>query len=182
MLKPHFGMRNEGGIMSWTEERIALLTKLWTDGLTASQIATALGEATTRNAVIGKAHRLGLSGRPSPVRAPRPARSTTARPSKPRPLQRPAGMPMLARPLTAAPRPMAEAQLRPILPIAEITLGPAVGLLKVTDKMCKWPIGHPGDESFRFCGGQSRAGSPYCEGHAQMAYQPMPAKRDRRAG
>lgn len=167
--------------MSWTEDRIALLTKLWTDGLTASQIATALGGATTRNAVIGKAHRLGLSGRPSPVRAPRPARATTVRPSKPKSLPRPAGLPMLAKSHMSRP-PMQESHLHPIIPVVEITLGPAVSLLKVTDKMCKWPIGHPGDESFRFCGGQSRQGSPYCEGHAQLAYQPMPAKRDRKAG
>ncbi len=168
--------------MAWTDERIALLTKLWTDGLTASQIAAALGEATTRNAVIGKAHRLGLSGRPSPVRLPRPARTAALRPSKPRPLSSPERIPLMAKsnePIRARP---VEPQIRSIIPMAEIPLGPSVTLLKVTDKMCKWPIGHPGDDGFRFCGSSSRDGSPYCEGHAQMAYQPMPSKRDRRTG
>ncbi len=168
--------------MAWTDERIALLTKLWTDGLTASQIATALGEATTRNAVIGKAHRLGLSGRPSPVRVPRPARSAGLRPSKPRPLSNSGRIPLMTRQAEAMHVRAVEPVARPIIPMAEIPLGPSVSLLKVTDKMCKWPIGHPGDEGFRFCGGQSREGTPYCEGHAQMAYQPLPSKRDRRAG
>ncbi len=167
--------------MAWTDERIALLTKLWTDGLTASQIAAALGEATTRNAVIGKAHRLGLSGRPSPVRVPRPARATASRPSKPRPLNSPERMPLMKSNAPLRVRP-AEPPVRSIIPVAEVPLGPSVTLLKVTDKMCKWPIGHPGDDGFRFCGGSSRDGSPYCEGHAQMAYQPMPSKRDRRTG
>jgi len=168
--------------MAWTDERIALLTKLWTDGLTASQIAAALGEATTRNAVIGKAHRLGLSGRPSPVRSPRPARAAASRPSKPRPLNSAGRIPLLAKSGDPSRPSQVEPQMRTIIPMAEIPLGPSVSLLKVTDKMCKWPIGHPGDEGFRFCGSSSRDGSPYCEGHAQMAYQPMQAKRDRRTG
>lgn len=169
--------------MAWTDERIALLTKLWTDGLTASQIAGVLGEATTRNAVIGKAHRLGLSGRPSPVRSPRPARAAALRPSKPRPLNSPERIPLMTKSnLQARPR-TADSPVRTIVPMAEIPLGPSVSLLKVTDKMCKWPIGHPGENGFRFCGSTSRDGSPYCEGHAQMAYQPMTAKRnDRKAG
>lgn len=168
--------------MAWTDERIALLTKLWTDGLTASQIAAALGEETTRNAVIGKAHRLGLSGRPSPVRTPRPARVTAMRPSKPRVLNSPERLAQMTRPAEIMPPRATEAPARTVIPLAEIPVGPGVTLLKVTDKMCKWPIGHPGDEGFRFCGSHSREGSPYCEGHAQMAYQPMPSKRERRTG
>lgn len=168
--------------MAWTEERIALLTKLWSDGLTASQIASHLGDNTTRNAVIGKAHRLGLSGRPSPVRAPRdPGVKTPVRQARPKPVTG-HGHPRL--PLMARPNPnpvrKAESAARP-QPV-EVVPGPGVTLLKVTDKMCKWPIGHPGDDGFRFCGNQSRDGSPYCEGHAQLAYQPLPPKRERRAG
>jgi len=169
--------------MAWTEERISLLTKLWTDGHTASQIALALGEATTRNAVIGKAHRLGLSGRPVPARAERPL---TRRPSSPKPL-RPHGQKQArahtphslgARPLSAR----GAESLQPMPRLIDIPVGPGVSLLKITDKMCKWPLGHPGDENFRFCGNGASAGSPYCEGHAQMAYQPMLPKRDRRTG
>lgn len=176
--------------MAWTEERISLLTKLWMEGQTASQIARALGEATTRNAVIGKAHRLGLSGRPAPARAARPAVSRPSQPKsyhraapaagnvllpKPQPVQ-PAG----ARLRHAAPR-VNEAP-RQLVRAIDIPAGPGVSLLKVTDKMCKWPLGHPGDENFRFCGNGALDGSPYCEGHAQLAYQPMPSKRDRRTG
>lgn len=168
--------------MAWTDERIALLTKLWTEGQTASQIALALGEATTRNAVIGKAHRLGLSGRPSPVRAPRPARATVLRPSKPRALNSPERMPLTPKPAEAPQMRLAEAQIRSIMAPAVIPIGPGVTLLKITDKMCKWPIGHPGDKGFSFCGSTARDGSPYCEGHAQVAYQPPPSKRDRRTG
>lgn len=176
--------------MAWTEDRISLLTKLWMDGQTASQIARALGEATTRNAVIGKAHRLGLSGRPAPARAPRPAISRPAQPKSfsranpaagnaPRAGRQPV-QPAEARPRHAAPR-VSEAP-RPVVRAIDIPAGPGVSLLKVTDKMCKWPIGHPGDENFRFCGNGAHDGSPYCEGHAQLAYQPMPSKRDRRTG
>ena len=165
--------------MAWTEERIALLTKLWSDGLTASQIASQLGDNTTRNAVIGKAHRLGLSGRPSPVRAPLAPTAKPVRPARPKPVVSHTRPPSPANPGQNLIR-RAEPAVRP--QSMEVVPGPGVTLLKVTDKMCKWPIGHPGDDGFRFCGNQARDGSPYCEGHAQMAYQPLPPKRERRAG
>ena len=165
--------------MAWTEERIALLTKLWSDGLTASQIASQLGDNTTRNAVIGKAHRLGLSGRPSPVRTPRDPGVKPVRQARPKPLVGHQRLPVMGKPKPNLIR-KAEPAARP--QSLEVVPGPGVTLLKVTDKMCKWPIGHPGDDGFRFCGNESRDGSPYCEGHAQMAYQPLPPKRERRAG
>ncbi len=169
--------------MAWTDERISLLTKMWTDGHTASQIAQALGEATTRNAVIGKAHRLGLSGRPVQPRAARPA---TRRPSTPKPLRQHGVKPTRAHaPHMASSHHALGRNIEPprqVIRVIDVPVGPGVSLLKITDKMCKWPIGHPGDENFRFCGNGSIDGSPYCEGHAQVAYQPMPSKRDRRAG
>ncbi len=129
--------------MAWTDERIALLKKHWDKGLTASQIAEKLGEV-TRNAVIGKAHRLGLSGRPSPLK------QTAAKPA--------------AKP---APEPQPEQN--------EI-----ITLLMLTERMCKWPIGHPGEPEFQFCGAKSTPGHPYCAPHAAAAYQERSSKRDRR--
>lgn len=119
--------------MDWTEERVARLKSLWSEGRTASQIATILGDV-TRNAVIGKAHRLGLKGRPSPIRkekvvaAPKPARRQVA-----------AGVP--ARPS------------------------------RVSDRQCHWPIGHPREPGFHFCGEPALADKPYCEEHCNIAYR-----------
>lgn len=173
--------------MAWTEERIEKLTKLWTEGLTASQIAQELGDV-TRNAVIGKAHRLGLSGRPSPVRAARAKKPAAARPAKPKPLESRSNAPSPAskpKPAAVAQPPVQSASERRVVPqadLSEIEAGPGVTLLKVTDKMCKWPIGHPGEPGFRLCGRPSGEGGPYCQAHAELAYQVVPAKRDRRAG
>ena len=131
--------------MAWTEERIEKLRKLWDDGLSASQIAKELAEGVTRNAVIGKAHRLGLKSRPSPVKSDK----TKAK---------------------AAPKKVA----------AKKEAEKLVSLLDLTDRMCKWPIGHPGDADFHFCGKASESGMPYCASHCAEAYQAQPPRRDRR--
>lgn len=173
--------------MAWTEERIEKLTKLWTEGLTASQIAQELGDV-TRNAVIGKAHRLGLSGRPSPVRAARTKKPAASRPAKPKPLaarsnaSAPSNKPKPAPAVQPPAQPVRQQPAMPQLDLSEIEAGPGVTLLKVTDKMCKWPIGHPGEPGFRLCGRPSAEGGPYCQAHAELAYQVVPSKRDRRAG
>ena len=132
--------------MAWTDDRIAKLKKMWEKGLTASQIAEELGEV-TRNAVIGKAHRLGLSGRPSPVK------STEKKKSAPKP----------------APKKAKKEE--------KSTL---ITLLMLTERMCKWPIGHPGEENFHFCGTKSVPAQPYCAEHSALAYQERSSKRDRR--
>ena len=129
--------------MSWTDERIGKLKELWDKGLSASQIATELGDV-TRNAVIGKAHRLGLKSRPSPVK------SESAKPKKAPPKE--------------VPQPD----------------GNQISLLDLTERVCKWPIGHPGEPDFHFCGKSSEAGVPYCVEHCQMAYQAQAPRRDRR--
>ncbi|GIX16685.1 MAG: global cell cycle regulator GcrA-like protein [Rhodothalassiaceae bacterium] len=120
--------------MSWTEDKIEKLKKLWAKGLSASQIAKELGEGFSRNAVIGKVHRLGLKSRPSPVK-PR-ARKTGGQPRRRK--------------------------------SREKTL---VRLLDLNDRMCKWPIGHPNEPDFHFCGKPVEPGFPYCSAHCDVAYQ-----------
>ncbi|HEY8617268.1 GcrA family cell cycle regulator [Phenylobacterium sp.] len=148
--------------MGWTDERVELLKKLWQDGLSASQIAKQLG-GVTRNAVIGKVHRLGLSGRAAPskpartvFKAPRPARPVTAAPSAPR---------RIAEPLPVA----AAVQPTPVRYIEEAP-GTAT-VLTLGAHMCKWPIGDPALDNFTFCGRRSSEG-PYCHEHSAVAYQP----------
>ena len=167
--------------MAWTEDRVETLKKLWSDGLSASQIAKQLG-GVTRNAVIGKVHRLGLSGRAAPSR---PAR----RPA-PRPAPRPAAKPVVAKasPQSAAPskaKPVA-AEAKPAALVApqdaaRLPNGEYATVLTLREGMCKWPIGDPTDTEFRFCGRHSGVGNAYCEAHAQLAYQPQ-AKRKRKPG
>ena len=132
--------------MSWTDDRNSTLKSLWEKGLSASQIAAELGEGVTRNAVIGKAHRMGLSSRPSPVK----------------------GEP------GAAPAPQAKRAPAPKKENIKVTL------LDLTERMCKWPLGHPGDADFQFCGKPSLPTFPYCADHCAQAYQVQQPRRDRR--
>lgn len=204
--------------MSWTEERIDQLKRLWGQGMTASQIAEELG-GVSRNAVIGKAHRLGLEARPSPVKggdasatsaaAAAPA-SATPPPEKAaapaaRPVPAPAAAPAAAAPAPekpSPPQPMVRSigpggfqrqtpgeQTAPIQPAPPRRLVPAkpsaemadkTSLLELNDKICKWPLGHPGEPDFHFCGQPINAGFPYCLNHCSVAYQAQLPRRDRR--
>jgi len=158
--------------MAWTDERIAQLKAGWEGGMTASQIAEQLGEVVTRNAVIGKAHRLGLESRPSAVKAGEDTeaavvtRAATVAPVPPAA----AAPPAVAAPVAA--RPVAKKPVR---------TGKAAktSLLDLNEKICKWPIGHPGDSDFHFCGKPSQAGFPYCTEHCLQAYQAQLPRRDR---
>jgi GcrA cell cycle regulator len=153
--------------MDWSSERIEQLRTLWRDGLSASQIAAVLG-GITRNAVIGKAHRLGLTGRPSPIKN-RPAGS-----ARPRPPRRPRAERLPApRSATTAAAPMRRVEALPPLELEDM---PGATILTLTDRICKWPIGDPRDANFHFCGRVSAEGLPYCAEHARRAYQP-PTKR-----
>jgi GcrA cell cycle regulator len=144
--------------MAWTDERVEQLKKLWAEGLSASQIARTMGDV-TRNAVIGKIHRLGMSGRGSPGRSDRPRHVTMPKPSV---------KPVLVKPATVE---------EPVV----LENGDFATVMTIGDHMCKWPIGDPGDSDFRFCGRNAKPGLPYCEGHAQLAYQPAQRKdRDRK--
>ncbi|MFQ5625972.1 MAG: GcrA family cell cycle regulator [Methyloligellaceae bacterium] len=164
--------------MAWTDDRVELLTKLWAEGLSASQIANRLG-GVTRNAVIGKVHRLGLSGR-----------TTTSRAKTARTRRRPAHTGnRVARPrlrshgntaLKPAYDPDSEEELE-LLPAAipelVIPLHERASILTLNETICRWPIGDPGDEDFHFCGRHSDAGTPYCDYHSRIAYQPAQSRR-----
>ena len=189
--------------MSWTDERVELLKKMWGEGQSASQIAKELG-GVTRNAVIGKVHRLGLSNRstttampkteakaksaakpeakpaaPKERVQPKPAPSAAeAKPTNVTPLRRqivPAGQPLPPQPSANEISPEALARVSEVEKKAK-----KISLLDLTEKTCKWPVGDPATDDFWFCGLPSQAGKPYCEAHVGVAFQPMNARRDRR--
>ena len=163
--------------MGWNDERVEQLKKLWSEGLSASQIASRLG-GVTRNAVIGKVHRLGLSGR-----------ATTSRMKSHRPRPRPvngaiAGKRMMPKGnrFPAGPNsPLQNLyQAEPFQPSAEeldIPLAERKSIQTLLECHCRWPIGDPQMADFHFCGKQKVAGLPYCEFHARRAFQPPQARR-----
>ena len=162
----------EKSLMSWTDERVESLKKLWADGLSASQIAAELG-GITRNAVIGKVHRLGLSGRAkspsSGVPRVRKPRSSGHMMRVPRSSMR--GNTALAYDYEAEPEPE----------LIEIPVEQRKTLLQLTEKTCRWPIGDPGAGEFYFCGGEPANDTPYCSHHSRIAYQPAnDRRRDKR--
>ena len=159
--------------MGWTDERVESLKKLWLDGISASQIAKQLG-GVTRNAVIGKVHRLGLSGRATPSQ---PARPTFKAPRPPRPVSAAPVMPrrVAATPAVAAPAAVSAPHL-PALPALPEAPGSAT-VLTLGAHMCKWPIGDPSTDEFTFCGKRAGDEGPYCVEHARLAYQPHQAKK-----
>jgi GcrA cell cycle regulator len=153
--------------MGWTDERVEILRKLWLEGLSASQIAKQLG-GVTRNAVIGKVHRLGLSGRATPSQPSRPA-FRTARPV------RPAATPTHHRRAEAAKvEGLPRIAPRPLPAVEEP--GTAT-VLTLGAHMCKWPIGDPATADFTFCGRRATDEGPYCIEHARVAYQPPQARK-----
>ncbi len=165
-------------MFSWTEERVTALKKLWAEGHSASQIAKQLG-GVTRNAVIGKVHRLGLSGRTTPSRpVKRPPRL-----ARPKPKFSADGSVIQAAPAAAlradAADPAAERLPAAVsLPPLQLETGAPATILTLRDSMCKWPIGDPADPNFAFCGRKAECG-PYCAEHAKIAFQPA-RKRDGR--
>lgn len=224
--------------MSWTDERIEQLRQMWERGMTASQIAEELG-GVSRNAVIGKAHRLGLQARPSPVKAAaaesstKPAAAPQAR-KAPAPAKQEAPVseePRVARPQAKAPVEAKPAPVQAAAPVSEeegveaappprapqpriVSVGPGgflrqgpgemqqpippapprrlvpakpsaeiagkTSLLDLNEKICKWPLGHPGEPDFHFCGDKVNPGFPYCVAHCGHAYQAQLPRRDRR--
>ena len=194
--------------MSWTDERVEILKTMWGDGKSASQIAKELG-GVTRNAVIGKVHRLGLSNRttasakpattankpaPKDTAAEKPA-AVAAKPKQEEPAN-PNATVIPSRNLPIPPRkPIIKAgQPLPPQPSANEISAEALAnvkavektarrlkLMELTERTCKWPIGDPATEDFWFCGHPVQQGKPYCEAHVAVAFQPMSSRRDRRA-
>jgi len=163
--------------MAWTEDRVETLKKLWAEGLSASQIATRLG-GVTRNAVIGKVHRLGLSGRVTPSRASRPRVNKPRQPSHPGRINayRSAGATALKTETIAEKSVLPEPEPSPIREV-EIPPGERATILTLSEKTCRWPIGDPSAEEFHFCGRKPSVNMPYCEHHCQIAYQPIQERR-----
>ena len=183
--------------MSWTDERVEILTKMWAEGNSASQIAKELG-GVTRNAVIGKVHRLGLSNRATTSTSKKTdsnAKSVSKSSSKAKQKTRkievsepksdnvtslrrqiiPAGQPLPPQPSANEISPEALARVSEIEKKAK-----KLSLLELTEKTCKWPVGDPATEEFWFCGLATQSGKPYCEAHVGVAFQPMNSRRDRR--
>ncbi len=173
--------------MPWTDERVEMLKKLWSDGLSASQIAGRLGMGVTRNAVIGKVHRLNLAGRAAQPRNTAPRAPRVTRPAGPARPHAPSMPTAGSTALKSYPRAEIHARSMPLpepkpLRLVDLPKDGRITILHLSEKTCKWPIGDPGTEEFCFCGHGPRDGSPYCEYHARMAYQPMQDRRMRRAG
>lgn len=167
--------------MNWTDERVELLKKLWSDGLSASQIAAELG-GVTRNAVIGKVHRLGLSGRAkaAPAAAPRARKPRPVVASAPAPVRT-----MVSGNTALAPvlRPMIVAEPEEVSdPVANVVpMTERCTILDLTEFTCRWPVGEPGKSDFFYCGSRTKTGLPYCAYHSRIAYQPVQdRRRDRR--
>jgi GcrA cell cycle regulator len=165
--------------MNWTDDRVELLKKLWGEGFSASQIATELG-GISRNSVIGKVHRLGLSGR-----AKSPSASVP-RQRKPRPH---GALIRMARPgirgnTALAPLHSYDEEIQPQPEVVEniVPIGQRCSILELTEGKCHWPIGDPSSPDFYFCGGRTIEGLPYCGYHSRIAYQPaIDRRRERRA-
>ncbi len=159
--------------MAWTDDRVEMLKKLWAEGLSASQIAGKMG-GVTRNAVIGKVHRLGLSGRATPAK---PSRGTA--PEQRRTEQPAASASAKAKPIAP------EREVKPIIRAPEVSeplvldTGDRTTVATLNRNMCKWPIGDPAKDDFHFCGQPSDINKPYCAYHAHVAFQPANRRPER---
>ncbi len=185
--------------MSWTDERVELLKKMWGEGQSASQIAKELG-GVTRNAVIGKVHRLGLSNRAGSGAKPAPAKEAEVKAEAPAPepktpeaapetvpAPRTSNVTHLRKPIVPAgqplpPQPSAnEISPEALAKVSEVEKhAKKISLMDLTERTCKWPIGDPATDDFYFCGLPVQQGKPYCEAHVGVAFQPMSSRRDRR--
>jgi GcrA cell cycle regulator len=172
--------------MSWTEERVERLSTMWLEGRSASQIAAELGEGVSRNAVIGKVHRLGLSGRAVPPAgdgAPlRTRRDGATAPSEDAAVH---AIDDIAAVIDSAPEPItfdlpALRAAAPSLRAAKagaLPISDRVTILELSGSMCRWPIGDPTSADFRFCGCRAVGTLPYCQDHARVAFQPVADRR-----
>ena len=196
--------------MAWSDERVAILKKMWLDGNSASEIAKALGNI-TRNAVIGKVHRLGLSNRDTNVskagatsnkaikgvkrgRPPKINKEPKKR-GRPQKIKGPKdfnestterGKPISASGTTGRSN---DSKLEVVSDLSEETLkdllkvemkSKKISLMDLTERTCKWPIGDPATDAFWFCGHEAEPGKPYCKTHISIAFQPITQRRGRK--
>ncbi len=155
--------------MAWTEERIEILKKLWLNGLSASQVAAKLGEV-TRNAVIGKVHRLGLSGRSKTGNVSTSTQKIHINDNKSAHNKR-THTPKITHNFTATKDIENTPPTSTDINVSNLSLEKRSSILNLTEYTCKWPIGDPSEKSFHFCSAKSTSDTPYCEEHAQKAYQ-----------
>ena len=146
--------------MSWTEEKVAKLKELWSKGHTASQIAEALGD-TTRNAVIGKAHRLNLSAKIK-------TRTATSNKNFENSLEE----------KNTKNKRLRKSKFKSLIIEKDFEPENPKQLEELDENSCKWPIGHPNEKSFYFCGRSSLKDFSYCKLHLLYAYQPKGKKED----
>jgi GcrA cell cycle regulator len=166
--------------MAWTDEVVEQLKQHWIDGKSASQIASLLGNGVTRNAVIGKVHRLGLAGR---AKTPNASIARPRRIAAP-PAHRIAGprlgshAPRMIRGATAlalAPQTLSELEA-PEYESVVVPMSLRVTIVELKESMCRWPLGDPATSEFRYCGSHTASG-PYCAYHGGLAYQPAQERR-----
>jgi GcrA cell cycle regulator len=164
--------------MSWNDERVELLKKLWAEGLSASQIAGRIGSV-TRNAVIGKVHRLGLSGRATTTRV----KSHRPR-TRPIAVKRPQPKSRFTNVGNTALRALYQESEPYVAPVEELVIPQAErrSIQTLEECSCRWPIGDPQEADFHFCGKTKVTGLPYCEFHARRAFQPPQSRRGGGAG
>jgi len=196
--------------MAWSDERVAVLKKMWLEGNSASEIAKELGNI-TRNAVIGKVHRLGLSNRDTNVskagvtaeksikglkrgRPPKINKEPTKR-GRPQKITQPKdlndttlekGEPIS---MSGATERSNDSRLEVVSDLSEETLkdllkvemkSKKISLMDLTERTCKWPIGDPATDEFWFCGHEAEPGKPYCQTHISIAFQPITQRRGRK--
>ncbi len=166
--------------MSWTDEKVELLRQLWLDGKSASQISAVLGAGLTRNAVIGKVHRLGLAGRAKSASSS----SSPATPRAPSVARRhaPRAAPSVGRVHGATALAMTPDTLIETVPVrieedVVVPMSLRVTIVELKEAMCRWPLGDPTSTEFRYCGSPAPGTGPYCAHHGKLAYQPMQDRR-----
>ena len=196
--------------MAWSDERVAILKKMWLEGSSASEIAKELGNI-TRNAVIGKVHRLGLSNRDTnnlksgssinntkkSVKRGRPPKVNKEEKKRGRPHKLkdpgdfPATLDVKEKSTTSSAKEMRldENKTKVASDLSEETLqnilkvemkSKKISLMELTERTCKWPIGDPATDTFWFCGHESEPGKPYCKTHISIAFQPITQRRSRK--
>ena len=196
--------------MAWSDERVAILKKMWLEGSSASEIAKELGNI-TRNAVIGKVHRLGMSNRDTnnlksgsstsnakkSVRRGRPPKVNKEEKKRGRPhkLKDPGDFPgtsdVKEKSTTSYGKEIRldDSKIKVASDLSEETLqnilkvemkSKKISLMELTERTCKWPIGDPATDTFWFCGHESEPGKPYCKTHISIAFQPITQRRSRK--